>query len=150
LFDLIRPTPAINVIQKADNFGKVQDVSDGIDFHPNARLARGILVHGGVSWQRERVNRCDFKDNMQIASVDSLPGHITTAHNRLYQTDIRVTKNIRHRATTIRPTVSIYNLFNANPTNTNAAFQTTYGTSWLAPTVIMTPRFLDFGVQVNF
>ncbi len=50
-----------------------------------------------------------------------------------------------YRATTIRPTVSVYNLFNANPTNTNAAFQTTYGASWLAPTVIMTPRFVDFG-----
>ena len=70
--------------------------------------------------------------------------------NRIYQTDIRFTKNIRYRATTIRPTVSVYNLFNANPTNTNAAFQTTYGTSWLAPTVIMTPRFLDFGLQIDF
>jgi len=46
--------------------------------------------------------------------------------------------------------VSVYNLFNANPTNTNAAFQTTYGASWLAPTVIMTPRFVDFGLQINF
>ncbi len=36
-------------------------------------------------------------------------------------------RSIRYRATTIRPTVSVYNLFNANPTNTNAAFQTTYG-----------------------
>ena len=70
--------------------------------------------------------------------------------DRIYQTDIRFTKSIRYRATTIRPTVSVYNLFNANPTNTNNAYQQTYGTSWLAPTVIMTPRFVDFGVQVNF
>ena len=37
---------------------------------------------------------------------------------------------------------------------TNAAFTTTYTNSatnaWLAPTVIMTPRFMDIGVQVNF
>ena len=77
--------------------------------------------------------------------------------DRIYQTDIRFTKSIKYRATVIRPTVSVYNLFNANPTNTNNAYQQTYavspatgGTSWLAPTVIMTPRFVDFGVQVQF
>jgi hypothetical protein len=70
--------------------------------------------------------------------------------NRIYQTDIRLSKSFRYRATTFRPTMNVYNLFNANPTNTNAAYQQTYGTSWLAPTVIMTPRFVDFGLQVNF
>jgi hypothetical protein len=74
--------------------------------------------------------------------------------DRIYQTDIRFTKAIRYRATTIRPTVSVFNLFNANPTNTNAAFVTTYTNSatnaWLGPTVILTPRFVDFGVQVDF
>ena len=70
--------------------------------------------------------------------------------DRIYQTDIRFTKNFKYRATTIRPTVSVFNLFNANPTNTNNAYQTTYGGAWLAPTVILTPRFLDFGVQIDF
>jgi hypothetical protein len=226
-FDLIRPTTAISLIQKADNFGKVQDVYDGIDFDANARLGKGLLVNGGVSWGRERFNICDFKDNVAITSVgvgslsvntphtdaycdvhppfqpnvkgqltypfpwgiggsisfQSLPGAQVVANypltnatpgltlgrtfssvaptvsmvqpgllylDRIYQTDVRFTKSIRYRATTIRPTVSIYNLFNANPTNTNAAFQTTYGASWLAPTVIMTPRFMDFGLQINF
>jgi hypothetical protein len=226
-FDLIRPTTAVNVIQAANNFGKVQDVYDGIDFDANARLAKGILVNGGVSWGRERYNICDFTNNLQISSVgvgslstntphttdycdvhppfqpnvkgqltypfpwgvgasvsfQSLPGAQVVANypltnttpgltlgrtfssvaptvsmvqpgllylDRIYQTDIRLSKTFRYRATTIRPTMNVYNLFNANPTNTNAAFQTTYGGSWLAPTVIMTPRFVDFGVQVNF
>src|SRR5262249_15283307 len=70
--------------------------------------------------------------------------------DRIYQTDIRFSKNIRYRQTTIRPTVSVFNLFNANPTNTNAAYTTTYGAAWLAPTVILTPRFVDFGVQIDF
>jgi hypothetical protein len=70
---------------------------------------------------------------------------------RIYQTDIRFTKNFRvGDRTSIRPTVSVFNLFNANPTNTNAAYVTTYGPSWLGPTVILTPRFVDFGVQVDF
>src|SRR6185295_5570866 len=74
--DLIRSTTAINLIQKADNFGKVQDVYDGIDFDANARLAKGILVNGGVSWGRERFNICDFTDNPATSSVGA--GNLAT------------------------------------------------------------------------
>ena len=70
--------------------------------------------------------------------------------NRIYQTDIRFSKTFKVGETTIRPTMNIFNLFNANPTNTNAAYTTTYGSAWLAPTVILTPRFVDFGVQIDF
>ena len=70
--------------------------------------------------------------------------------DRIYQTDVRFNKSIKSGRTVIRPTVSVYNLFNANPTNTNNAYQSTYGGSWLAPTVIMTPRFVDFGVKIDF
>jgi len=70
--------------------------------------------------------------------------------DRIYQTDLRLTKAIKYRATVIRPTMSVYNLWNANPTNTNNAYIQTYGTTWLGPTVILTPRFVDFGVQVTF
>ena len=49
--------------------------------------------------------------------------------------------------TTIRPTVSIYNLFNANPVQT---YVNTYGATWLNPTVILQARFVDIGVQVDF
>ena len=48
---------------------------------------------------------------------------------------------------TVRPTVSIYNLFNANPVQT---YNLTYGSAWLAPTVILQSRFVDVGVQVDF
>ena len=68
--------------------------------------------------------------------------------DRIYQTDVRFNKTIKAGRTTIRPTVSIYNLFNANPIQT---YNTTYTTAgWLAPTVILTPRFADFGVQIDF
>jgi hypothetical protein len=43
--------------------------------------------------------------------------------------------------------VSIYNLFNANPVQT---YVTTYGATWLNPTVILQARFVDIGVQVDF
>jgi hypothetical protein len=242
--DLVRPTTPNNVIQLASNFGKVDDVYDGFDFDANARLGKGLLVNGGVSIGRERVDACALKDNFAISAVgfgavtasfnsapgalpstardtayckvsppfqpnvkgqitypfpwgiggslsfQSLPGAQITANyplnysatnpavttpgltlgrpfsgtapsvsivapgtqylDRIYQTDIRFTKSIRYRATTIRPTVSAYNLFNSNKTNTFNGFQQTYGAAWLSPTVILTPRFVDFGVQIDF
>jgi hypothetical protein len=237
-YDLVRPTTPNNVIQLASNFGKVQDVYDGVDFDANARLGRSTFVSGGVSWGRERYNICDLMSNLSInqaglsnpgasfgagnagspfvsrtdtafcdvrppfqpnvkgqisytfpygigtsLTYQSLPGAQISASyplanttpgltlgrtfssvapsvsmvppgtmylDRINQTDIRLTKTFKYRATTIRPTFSVYNLFNANPTNTNAAFVTTYGATWLGPTVIMTPRFADLGIQINF
>ena len=67
--------------------------------------------------------------------------------DRIYQTDIRLNKTIKSGRTTIRPNLSFYNLFNANPIQT---YTQTYGAAWLAPTVILNPRFMDFGVQVDF
>ena len=67
--------------------------------------------------------------------------------DRIYQTDIRFNKTIRAGRTMIRPTISIYNLFNANPIQT---YTNTFGAAWLAPTVILNPRFMDFGVQIDF
>ena len=67
--------------------------------------------------------------------------------DRIYQTDLRISKAFRTGGTVIRPTVSIYNLFNANPIQT---YNTTYSSAWLAPTVIMQARFWDIGVQVDF
>jgi hypothetical protein len=233
--DLIRPTTAVSVIQLASNFGKVEDVYDGVDFDANARLGRGVLVNGGLSIGRERVDACTLRDNLQITAVgfgavsagfgtntprdnaycainppfqpnvkgqitypfpwgiagslsfQSLPGAQISASypltnttpgltlgrafsgvapsvqivapgtqylDRIYQTDIRLSKTIRYRATTIRPTMNVFNLFNSNKTNTNNAFTTTYtnnaANAWLGPTVILTPRFVDFGVQIDF
>ncbi len=232
-FDLIRPTTPNNVVQSANNFGGVTDIYDGFDFDANARLGKGLLVNGGVSFGRERTNSCNLQNDLSLVfqtgvgalagsgfgvtaprttafcdvrppfqpnvkgqitypfpwgiggslSFQSVPGAqinaqypltnatagLTLGRNfsslpptvdlvapgtmyldRIYQTDIRVTKNFRYRATTIRPTVSVYNLFNANPTNTNNAYTARYGPAWLAPTVILTPRFVDFGLQIDF
>jgi hypothetical protein len=60
--------------------------------------------------------------------------------DRVYQTDLRFSKQIRYGSTSIRPTVSIYNLFNANPVQT---YNNTYGATWLNPTVILQARFID-------
>ena len=67
--------------------------------------------------------------------------------DRIYQTDLRFTRAIRNGRTTIRPTVSIYNLFNANPVQT---YNQNFGPAWLSPTVILQSRFVDIGIQVDF
>ena len=67
--------------------------------------------------------------------------------DRIYQTDIRFNKTIKSGRTAIRPTINFYNLFNANPIQT---YTNNYGAAWLAPTVILNPRFMDFGIQIDF
>ena len=79
-------------------------------------------------------------------TIDLLPTG-TMYGDRIYQTDLRFTRVFRSGRTTIRPTVSIYNLFNANPVQT---YNQTFGPAWLAPTVILQSRFVDIGVQVDF
>jgi hypothetical protein len=67
--------------------------------------------------------------------------------DRIYQTDIRFSRTIRTGGTTVRPTVSVYNLFNSNAVQT---YNNTYGLVWQAPQTIMQSRFVDIGVQVDF
>jgi hypothetical protein len=67
--------------------------------------------------------------------------------DRIYQADIRFSRTIRTGKTTIRPTVSIYNLNNSNAVQT---YSNVYGASWQTPLTIMQSRFVDVGVQVDF
>ena len=200
-FDLIRPTTADQPHSEGGQLRRCQDVYDGIDFDANARLGKGLLVNGGVSWGRERFNSlrlqgqrrhhasvrrvgsfehqhaatrtayCDvhppFQPNVKgqltypfpwgiggSISFQSLPGAQIVANYPLTNTTPGLTlgrtfssvapsvsmvqpgrciwigstrrtsgsrRTFSYRATTIRPTVSVYNLFNANPTNTNNA-----------------------------
>jgi hypothetical protein len=222
-YDVNRIITPNNLIFSSSDIGGIDDVYDGFDFDVNARLARNIILAGGVSIGRERINNCNLKDDLSLTTtgfgvnasrtdefcnvtppfqpqvkgqvayplpwwdvslsatfqslsgpqlsanyvltndivrpslgrnftgvpptVDLLPGG-TMYGDRIYQTDLRISKAIRSGSTVIRPTVSIYNLFNANPVLT---YNNTYTpTSWLAPTVIMQARFIDIGVQVDF
>ena len=216
LFDLNRVIAPNNLIFNSADVGGIEDVYDGFDFDLQARLARNMLVSGGVSVGRERVNSCNLVDDLSLAfngprteaycdvrppfqpqvkgqiamplrwgvnvsaTFQSLSGPQLSANypltnaiaapslgrpftnvpptinllpsgtmygDRIYQTDIRLSHVMRAGRTTIRPTVSIYNLFNANPVQT---YNTTFGPAWLSPTTIMQARFADIGVQVDF
>jgi hypothetical protein len=67
--------------------------------------------------------------------------------DRIYQTDIRFSRTLRSGRATVRPTVSVYNLFNSNAIQT---YTNNYGPAWQAPQTIMQSRFVDIGVQVDF
>lgn len=223
-FDLNRIIAPNNLVVNANQVGGIDDKYDGFDFDANARLVRNILVSGGVTLGRERVNTCAFVNDLSVsqtqpltfgrvdprtqpfcdtrppfqplvkgqvayplpwkvnvaATFQTLPGpelraqyplnnaialpslgrNFTTVPptvdvvpsgtlygDRIYQTDLRFSKSFKSGGTTIRPTFSIYNLFNANPVQT---YSTTLGPAWLAPTVILQARFVDLGVQVDF
>jgi hypothetical protein len=216
LYDVNRIIAPNNLIFNSSKIGGIDDVYDGFDFDVNARLGRGVLLSGGVSVGRERVNNCNLIDDRSLsyggprieeycdvrppfqpqvkgqvayplpfdvnvaATFQSLSGPQLSANyplsnaiaapslgrnftgvpptidllpngtmygERVYQTDLRLTRTFRHGRTTIRPTFSIYNLFNANPVQT---YGQTFGPAWLAPTVILQSRFADIGVQVDF
>jgi len=231
LYDPNRPIAPNNLIYNASRVGGIEDVYDGFDFDANARLARNIIVSGGVNFGRERVNTCSLITDVSLtqnggarpndprnsefcdvtpplnpivkgqvayplpwdisisATFQSLPGPelraqyplsnalvptVTTLGrnftgvaptvdvvpagtmygDRVYQTDLRLSRNFRAGRTVIRPTFSVYNLFNANPIQ---AYQNAFPgpaanptTGWLAPTVILQSRFADVGVQIDF
>jgi hypothetical protein len=221
-YDVNRVIAPNNLIFNSSSVGGIKDVYDGFDFDVNARLPRRIIISGGVSIGRERVDTCNLKDDLSLSqtgnartqdprtdefcnvtppwaplvkgqaaytlpwdvavsatfqsllgpelraqypltnaiaapslgrnftnvppTVDLLPAG-STFGDRVYQTDLRLSKQFRYGATTIRPTVSVYNLFNANPVQT---YVNTYGPTWQNPTVILQARFVDIGVQVDF
>jgi hypothetical protein len=78
--------------------------------------------------------------------LDLLPP-ATRYGDRIYQVDVRFSKTMRAGRAVIRPMVSVYNLLNANPV---LSYNNRYGPSWPAPTAILTARFADIGVQVDF
>jgi hypothetical protein len=222
LFDVNRNIAPNNLIFNSNKVGGITDVYDGFDFDVNARLGRNMLVSGGVSVGRERINTCNLVSDLALSqtgaaraadprtdafcnvsppflpqikgqfayplpwdvnvsatfrslsgpelraqyplsnaiaapslgrnftnvppTVDILPAG-SLYGDRIYQTDLRFSKSIRSGGTVIRPTVSIYNLFNANPIQT---YNNTYSAAWQSPTTILQARFVDIGVQVDF
>ena len=216
LYDVNRIIAPNNLIFNSSSIGGIEDVYDGFDLDVNARLGRGVLLSGGVSLGRERVNNCNLIDDRSLsfggprteeycdvrppfqpqvkgqvayplpwdvsvaATFQSLSGPGLSANyplsnaiaapslgrpftgvpptidllpngtlygDRIYQTDVRFTRAFRRGGTTIRPTISVYNLFNSNAVQT---YNQTFGPAWLSPVVIMQSRFADIGVQVDF
>jgi hypothetical protein len=202
-FDLNRIIAPNNLIFNSSKVGGIEDVFDGFDFDVNARLGRGMLLSGGVSFGRERLDSCNLLDDLSLSPSTGLrasdprdpaycdvrppflaqfkgqasyplPGDVnlsatfqslsgpelralypltnaiaapslgrnftnvaptvdifpagTKYGDRVYQTDLRFSKVLRTGRTVIRPTVSIYNVWNANPVQT---YTTTRGNQTL-------------------
>jgi hypothetical protein len=138
-------------------------------FQPNVKGQLAYPIPGGVTGSLNFQSVPGAQINAQYPLTNTTPGLTlgrafsstppsvdivapgTLYLDRIYQTDIRFTKNFKvGDKTSIRPTVSVYNLFNANKTNTFNAYNARYNSAWLSPSVILTPRFVDFGVQVDF
>ncbi len=223
LFDANRIIAPNNLVVNSNTIGDgIKDVYDGVDVDVNARLGKNMIVSGGFSLGRERVDTCNLVNDLSLTqtgaartadprtedfcnvrppflpqvkgqvayplpmgisasatfqslsgpelraqlpltnaiaapslgrnftnvppTVDILPAG-TLYGDRIWQTDVRFSKTIRTGGTSIRPTVSIYNLFNANPIQT---YNNTYGPAWQGPLTILQARFVDIGVQVDF
>ena len=55
----------LNTIRLASNFGKQTQIYDGLDFTLQARMARGMMVQGGVNEGRTKTNTCFAVDSPQ-------------------------------------------------------------------------------------
>ena len=53
------PLGSDTVLTHADTFGNIEQVFDGVDFYLSARLLNGVVLRGGTSTGRTRVNMCD-------------------------------------------------------------------------------------------
>ena len=53
----------------AKQYGRVDDIYDGVDLSVNARLTGGALVQGGLNVGRERTDLCDIVDKTDIAAA---------------------------------------------------------------------------------
>ncbi len=79
-------------------------------------------------------------------AVDLIPPG-TLYGDRLNQLDIRGTKIFKVGRSRIMANVDLYNLLNGNAVITQ---NNTFGTAWQRPTLILQPRLLKFGVQLDF
>jgi hypothetical protein len=63
-----------NVITQASNFGRQEDVYDGVDLTTNVRLSKGVLLSGGVNTGRERTNNCFVLDRPDLTFAGTATG----------------------------------------------------------------------------
>ena len=68
--------------------------------------------------------------------------------DRMNQVDVRIAKSLKFATTgRVQATMSVFNLFNANST---LVWNTTYGSSWLTPSLILQGRLVKFGARFDF
>jgi Carboxypeptidase regulatory-like domain len=58
-----------NYVTFSKQYGRVDDVYDGVDLSVNARLTGGALVQGGLNIGRERTDLCDIVDKTDIVAA---------------------------------------------------------------------------------
>ena len=73
LFDTNRFGVIQNVITQVTNYGKQEDVYDGIDITTNVRLPGRVTLAGGLNAGRERANNCFLRDQPQLTSASTAP-----------------------------------------------------------------------------
>jgi hypothetical protein len=80
--------------------------------------------------------------NVVVGIVE--PG--TMYGERLNQLDLRIGRPLTFGRVRARPSIDVYNVFNANPVLTESAAYA----SWRRPQSILGPRFLELVLQVDF
>jgi hypothetical protein len=67
--------------------------------------------------------------------------------DRLNETDLRVTRMFKVQSGRVQASIELYNVFNERPAQ---GVISTYGATWLRPSLILGGRLLKFGAQIDF
>lgn len=85
------------------------------------------------------------------ATQATIPGQGTVSatvfDQRLNETDLQLSKNLRVNRGRVRLIVNVYNVFNARTPQT---INTTYGASFMVPSALLGGRLWKFGAEVNW
>jgi Carboxypeptidase regulatory-like domain len=80
------------------------------------------------------------------AAIDLIaPGQVWG--DRVNELDLRFGKILKFGRTRFNAGIDVYNVLNSNA---GLTYNQTFGTAWLAPTSVLTPRFMKVSVQIDF
>ena len=70
--------PASGLVTRSDNYGKMTDHWNGVDFTLNVRPRNGLLVQGGTSTMRRSTNNCEVIDDVAAEPPPERGGALPT------------------------------------------------------------------------
>ena len=80
------------------------------------------------------------------AAIDLVePGQVWG--DRVNELDLRFGKILRFGRTRVNAGIDVYNVLNSNA---GLTYNQTFGNAWLAPTSVLTPRFMKISAQIDF
>jgi hypothetical protein len=120
-------------------------VSGTLQSNPGSQLAANLVVPSAVVAQTLGRPLSGSQSSVTINLLD--PGQMY--NDRVTEVDVHIGKVLRFGGTKARANVGL-DIFNALNSAVVLSANTTYGSAWLTPTLVMPARFAKVSVQFDF